>query len=126
MKIGERIRYYRKLNNMTAEDLAKIINKDRGTIYRYEKGYIENLPVTILEPIATALNITPADLLTNTIPQSVLHTLNEETSQVLNEFLTDRNVAQRELKVELIKDIIQINFTDEQLETLSTFLKSFK
>ena len=41
MKIGESIRYYRKLNNMTAEDLAKIINKDRGTIYRYEKGYIE-------------------------------------------------------------------------------------
>ena len=126
MKIGERIRYYRKLNKMTAEDLAKIINKDRGTIYRYEKGYIENLPVTILEPIATALNITPADLLTNTIPQSVLYTLNEETSQVLNEFLTDCNVAQRELKVELIKDILQINFTDEQLETLSAFLKSFK
>lgn len=126
MKIGERIRYYRKLNKMTAEDLAKIINKDRGTIYRYEKGYIENLPVTILEPIATALNITPADLLTNTIPQSVLSTLNEEASQVLNEFLTDRNVIQRELKFELIKDIIQINFTDEQLETLSAFLKSFK
>ena len=126
MKIGERIRYYRKLNNMTAEDLAKIINKDRGTIYRYEKGYIENLPVTILEPIATALNITPADLLTNTIPQSVLSTNDEETAAIINKFLSAHNITQRDLKLELIKDIIQINFTDEQLETFSAFLKSFK
>ena len=126
MKIGERIRYYRKLNNMTAEDLAKIINKDRGTIYRYEKGYIENLPVTILEPIATALNITPADLLTDTCHQSVLSIYDEETANIINKFLFDRNVIQRDLKLELIKDILQINFTDEQLEAFSTFLKSFK
>ena len=126
MKIGERIRYYRKLNNMTAEDLAKKIGKDRGTVYRYEKGYIENLPVTILEPIAAALNVTPADLLMNTRPTLVLPPLDSDTAHIVGKFLANKNAAQRELKLEIIKDIVQIDFTDEQLRTFSAFLKSFK
>jgi transcriptional regulator with XRE-family HTH domain len=126
MKIGERIRYYRKLNNMTAEELAKKINKDRGTVYRYEKGYIENLPVTILEPIAAALNVTPADLLMNTRPALVLPPLDVETATIVGKLLGDHNAAQRELKLEIIKDIVQIDFTDEQLKTFSAFLKSLK
>lgn len=63
MKIGQRINARRKELKMSADELAKRLGKDRSTIYRYEKGEIENLPLDILEPIAKALETTPAYLM---------------------------------------------------------------
>ena len=63
MNIGTRIKYRRKELRMSADKLAEILGKDRSTIYRYEKGDIENLPLDILEPIAQALGTTPAYLM---------------------------------------------------------------
>ena len=63
MAIGHRIKERRKYLKMSAEELAKRLGKDRSTIYRYEKGDIENLPLDILEPIAKALETTPQYLM---------------------------------------------------------------
>ena len=63
MKIGKRINQRRKELKMSADELAKKLGKDRSTVYRYEKGDIENLPLDILEPIAEALETTPAYLM---------------------------------------------------------------
>ena len=40
-----------------------MLNKNRATIYRYENGDIENMPIDVLEPLAKALNTTPAYLM---------------------------------------------------------------
>lgn len=63
MKIGDRIKERRKYLRMSADELAKRLGKDRSTIYRYEKGDIENLPLDVLEPIAVALETTPQYLM---------------------------------------------------------------
>ena len=63
MRIGDRIKARRKQLKMSADELAARIGKDRSTIFRYEKGDIENLPLDILEPIAIALNTTPQYLM---------------------------------------------------------------
>lgn len=63
MTIGDRIKSRRMHLKMSADELAKRLGKDRSTIYRYEKGDIENLPLDILEPIAKALNTTPQYLM---------------------------------------------------------------
>ena len=63
MKIGDRIKERRKYLKMSADELGKRLGKDRSTIYRYEKGDIENLPLDILEPIAQALETTPQYLM---------------------------------------------------------------
>ena len=63
MAIGHRIKERRKYLKMSAEELAKRLGKDRSTVYRYEKGDIENLPLDILEPIAQALETTPQFLM---------------------------------------------------------------
>lgn len=63
MGIGQRIKDRRKELRMSADELAKRLGKDRSTVYRYEKGEIENLPLDILEPIANALNTTPQYLM---------------------------------------------------------------
>lgn len=61
-KIGERIKERRKSLNLSAQQVADLIGKDRATIYRYENGDIENLPTTVLEPLADALKTTPGYL----------------------------------------------------------------
>ena len=63
MNIGQRIKERRKALKMSADALGEKLGKDRSTIYRYEKGDIENLPLDILEPIAEALSTTPAYLM---------------------------------------------------------------
>ena len=63
MSIGQRIRTKRKEMGMSVDELAARLGKDRSTVYRYEKGDIENLPLDVLEPIANALNTTPAALM---------------------------------------------------------------
>ena len=63
MTIGERIKARRKELHMSADELGKMLGKDRSTIFRYEKGEIENLPLDILKPIADALDVTPAYLM---------------------------------------------------------------
>lgn len=63
MTRGERIKQLRKALGLTAEELGTLIGKTRATIYRYENGEIEDMPITILEPLAKALNTTPAFLM---------------------------------------------------------------
>ncbi len=66
--IGARIKERRKALNITADDLAKAIGKDRATIYRYENSDIKKLPTTILEPLAVVLHVSPAWLMGYDIP----------------------------------------------------------
>lgn len=63
MVVGKRIKERRKELGMSADALGKLLGKDRSTIYRYEKGDIENMPLDILEPIAMALRTTPQYLM---------------------------------------------------------------
>ena len=48
---------------MSADQLGALLGKNRATIYRYEKGEIEKMPLDILEPIAEALRTTPEYLM---------------------------------------------------------------
>ena len=59
MTVGKRIRERRNELHMSVDELAKRLNKNRATVYRYEKGEIENLPIDVLEPLAKALDTTP-------------------------------------------------------------------
>ena len=63
MTIGERIKNRRNMLGISADQLAEMTGKSRATIYRYENEDIKNLPSTILETLAIALNTTPADLM---------------------------------------------------------------
>lgn len=63
MTIGERIKARRIELGLSAEEVAKKIGKDRSTVYRYESNDIVKLPTTVLEPLAKALNTTPAALM---------------------------------------------------------------
>lgn len=63
MTTGERIKQRRKELGLSAEYLAKKLKVSAATVYRYENGGIEKLPVDILEPLSQALDTTPAYLM---------------------------------------------------------------
>ncbi|WP_448667466.1 helix-turn-helix domain-containing protein [Aerococcus viridans] len=60
MNIGQRMKLRRQEINLSAEKLAEKLGVSKTTIYRYEKGEIEKFPIELVEPIAKALNTTPA------------------------------------------------------------------
>ena len=60
---GERIKELRKALGLSADDLAEKIGKDRATIFRYEKGEIENMPLAVIYSLADALHVSPGYLM---------------------------------------------------------------
>lgn len=82
---------------MSVDDLAKKLHKNRSTVYRYENGDIENMPIDILEPIALALDTTPAYLLgwdveqieTAAKVQNDADAYDDEHEKELNDFMNE-------------------------------------
>lgn len=97
MLIGQRIKSMRKEQGLSIDDLAEKLGKNRTTVYRYENGDIENLPLGILDSLATALNTTPAYLMgweTSNVNVSLNHIPNGSTDSIymskwINEFGID-------------------------------------
>ena len=59
---GECIRMLREEKQMTLEDVAKQIGVSRATIFKYEKGAIENIPNDKIEALAKLFNVSKAFL----------------------------------------------------------------
>ena len=60
---GERMKARRKEIGISAEKVASALGVSPATIYRYENGSIDKVPVDALEPIARVLETTPAFLM---------------------------------------------------------------
>ncbi len=62
-KVADRIKECREERGMSADDLGKILGKDRSTIFRYEKDEIGNIPIAVITGMAVALDVNPAYLM---------------------------------------------------------------
>ena len=63
MTTGERLKRLRKELGLSADELGAMIGKDRSTIYRYERGEIENATIDVIPRLARALQSTPQHIL---------------------------------------------------------------
>ena len=61
-EIGNRIRNFRKMRNLTLEDLSLLIRKSKSTISKYEHGEIA-IDIETLYDLADALQIHVEQLL---------------------------------------------------------------
>lgn len=105
MEIGERVKQRRLQEGLSVDDLAKALGKNRATIYRYESSEIENLPVSILLPLANALNTTPTYLMGWDNDDA---NADEEFACLMGRLTASDNV---ELKA-LIADLLQLDDAD--------------
>lgn len=69
---GDRIKTRRKELGISADVLAEKIGVSRATMYRYENGDIEKVPVDLISPLAAALHVSAAYLMGWDEEQSVL------------------------------------------------------
>ena len=120
MNIGQKIKTLRKKNLITVDELAKLINKDRATIYRYERGNIKSIPYDIVNSLAQALGVTTSYFLEDTDFQQ-----NNKNFDAINAQLPESNTIE-ELKLSLISQITSSNLSQSQLEALITIVKSIK
>ena len=60
MTIADRIRNRRLELGLSVDDLAKLLNKNRATVYRYESNFIKSYSADVMESLAKALDTTPA------------------------------------------------------------------
>jgi transcriptional regulator with XRE-family HTH domain len=96
---------------MSADELGKRLGKDRSTIYRYEKGDIENLPLDILEPIAQALETTPQYLM----GWNEVQKKNDDLAAIIQELRKD------EVFLSIVQSIYEMD--QEKRNSLLTILK---
>lgn len=77
--IGEKLRNYRKINNMTLEELGTKIGKTKATIGKYETGEIIIDIVTLLE-ICNIFNIDFNDICNlNTVIEKSINPFDKQT-----------------------------------------------
>ena len=79
--LGKKIKYYRKANNMSTEELGKAIGKSKATITRYENNEILLDILTVIE-ICNIFHIDLNDIFTKT-----MHSVEDASKQ--NPFATD-------------------------------------
>ena len=60
--IGERIKFYREKFGLTQEDVAIHLNTTPQNIYKYEKGIIENIPLSNIVAMAELFKVVPSEL----------------------------------------------------------------
>lgn len=83
IQIGYYIKKHRKLNKLTQEELGKRIGRTTSSIQKYESGKTE-VPRSVLESIAAALNIHPLYLLDSLGSAEYFDRLEESTISFLN------------------------------------------
>ncbi len=63
MNINDKIKHRRIQLGLNVNDIAEALNISRATLYRYESHEIEKLPISIIEPLAEILQMTPTELM---------------------------------------------------------------
>jgi transcriptional regulator with XRE-family HTH domain len=92
MSIGNRIHLLRKQKGMSVTEFANRIGKSRATVYRYESDEIEEMPYTVLIPIAKALDTTPTFLMGYEGKEDQNNKANKLVQYVSELYLTDEEV----------------------------------
>ena len=63
MNVNEKIKQRRIQLGLNVKDIADELGISRATLYRYESHEIEKLPISIIEPLAEILRISPIELM---------------------------------------------------------------
>jgi transcriptional regulator with XRE-family HTH domain len=99
MDLGNIIKQLRIENNLTQEELGKMVGLKKAAIHKYESGIVQNMKRTTISKLANIFNVSPSYLLGYTDERTLQPTKQEN---------------------ELINLILQL--TDEETEELSKFV----
>lgn len=112
MNIGSRIKQRRTELKMSADSLAKLIGKDRSTVYRYESGGIDKISAEMLEPLADALETTPAYLIG----------LDRSAESAVASFVSSEGMQLKHMEA-WHREFSNVEFTDAENQEIIDFAK---
>lgn len=118
MTKGERIKLLREKANMTQEELAKLLNTTKQTIYKYEQSIVTNIPSDRVERIAEVLNSTPAYIMGWESDKPETSKKIDATTDVLIRMETDKQYS------ELVLTLYKMD--DDRLSAVKAMLDSLK
>lgn len=127
--LGQRIRQARIIKGMTLEEVAKIVQVSRQTIQRYESGVIGNIPSDKIELLSTALNVTPAYIMgwEEESPFDVKKlTLHAMAVRALAKLSKSPDEEKKSKLLEIVTDLLQGDYTIDQLNAISAIVKTMK
>ncbi|ARO06851.1 helix-turn-helix domain-containing protein [Lactiplantibacillus plantarum] len=98
MNVGDRMKSIRKQQGISADQLAESIGVSRSTIFRYEKGDIEKMPIEVVANVASSLHVSLIDLMGISNDS-----ISEKITEIVSKLNTDRqqnvyNYADNQLK----------------------------
>ena len=101
---------------LSYQDLSDLTGISKSTLQRYETGFIKKVPITQIEIIAKALNVSPSFLMGWDDSPNTYY-IDQETAQLAQELKDNPQYrvlfdATKHLKPESIKEIM--NFIDYQ------------
>lgn len=112
--IGENIKKYREMTNLSVKELAEMIKCTEGTIRRYEKG--ERIPtIEYLQLLAKLLNVDVEDLASKEELAKVKkrtgfnYELKETLSKNMIQFREERGISQKQISKETGLAIAALN-----------------
>ena len=62
MSVGQRIALAREQRNMTLEEVARLCETTKQTIFKYENGIVTNIPYEKIVLLSKALDVSPSYL----------------------------------------------------------------
>lgn len=96
---GDRMKKRRKELGISAEELAKRIGKDRATVFRYERGDIENVPLSVIRGLSEALQVSPGYLMGWEEQETEDARLNNQIVSLISEM----SPSEKSLAIEVLK-----------------------
>ena len=106
MLVRQRITKEREKLGLSTRELADLLAVNRGTVSRWENGYIKSIPVDILEKLADLFHISLDDLIDSDpqyrelrSPDSVQFTVLQLTSEENDMISWFRNLTRKEQKL---------------------------
>ena len=124
MTIGKQIRKRRKELKMSVDELARMVGKDRSTIYRYENGEIGNMPLELVSPMVEALKMTPQELLSFFVAKSEWLTEQLECFSTTDGY--EFNGEETKLFNEVARYLIKIRGSEDYEENMTCLFTLFK
>jgi transcriptional regulator with XRE-family HTH domain len=99
--IGDNIKFYRKKNQLTQDDIAEACNVTRQAVSKWENG--KGFPdISLLEPLAISLNISISEIIAGEIIKNT-----DLTEHIISD-LVDVTIKDQEKKVKLFNWIVAI------------------
>lgn len=128
MTIGENIKKYRKMKNITQKQLSLLINKGIRTLQKYENGDITP-PIKVLNDIAWALEVPVKDIIgndNNMAYQEFPNGYRIIDKTVFTQVITNKDLCNKlNVHVEDVHNLLKLDkkITKESLQTLCKYLE---